>query len=310
MRFLHLLLLLVVSVLPAHGQIVINEFNTGTPEFVEIRNLSVSQTVNVGGYTVESYQASGGTPAFEGSYTLPASIMLGPREEFVLEENGTAGAPTASFTCGVRTGYNYNWTNTRNIILILRDASNQPLDYVYRNDAGGAGGAPSLPAGLAWSGTFSASGNACSRLTDVDNNSANDWTVNSAASACADTPGQPALPPPPPPIQLLLTTTGVGDIIASVVTMPALPGAEFWNLVSFQNNGGNGPLFGIGLDALPQIAAPTGTIFHNYLSPTGAWSFNGAPGSVMPGLYVEVVTVAVNQSTVEVVWSSVVPISF
>ena len=310
MRIIYSLVFFAVAMFPVHGQVVINEFNAGTPDFVEIRNLSLTQTVNVGGYTVESYQSSGGTPAFEGSYTLPASIMLGPREEFVLEENGTAGAPTASFTCGVRTGYNYNWTNTRNIILILRDSSNQPLDYVYRNASGGASGAPNLPAGLTWAGSFNASGNACSRLTDVDNNSANDWTASSAASACSDNPGQTALPPPPPPVQLLLTTTGVGDIIASVQTTPALSNGEFWNLVSFQNNGGNGPLFGIGLDALPQIASPTGSIFHDYLNSSGLWSFNGPPGSVMAGLYVEVVTVVVNPSTAQVVWSNALPVTF
>ncbi len=309
---LNKILALCLLTAPLSGQVVINEFNAGTPDFVELRNLSTTNTVNVGGYTVESYQSNGGTPSFEGSYTLPANVMLPPRGEFVLEENGNAGAPAATFPCGVRTGYNYNWTSSRNIILILRNASNQAIDYVYRNDSGGAGGAPSLPAGLSWSGSFNTTGNACSRLTDVDTDSAADWTTNSNATPCNDNPGQTATPPPPPPVSLLITSSGNGDINASVATMPTLAGAEFWNLVSFQDltPNGSGPLFGIGLDALPQIASPTGSIFHNFLDAAGSWSFSGGPGTITPGLHVEVVSVAVNPSTNEVVWSDVVAITF
>ena len=46
---------------------------------------------------------------------------------------------------------------------------------------------------------------------------------------------------------LMVTTTGIGDVSASITTGPAMPGAEFWNLVSFQNYTptGSGPLFGV-----------------------------------------------------------------
>lgn len=307
MRLIYLLLLSAVIVIPADGQIVINEFNAGSPDFVELRNLGFA-VVNIGGYVVESYQSNGGTPSFEGSYTLPAGTMLGPRDEFVLEENGSAGTPASGFPCGVHTGYNYNWTASRNIILILRDASNTPLDYVYRNNNGGAGGAPSLPSGLSWTGSFNTSGNACSRLSDTDSDTASDWTTNSSASPCVDNPGQSGLPP----VLLTLTSAGGGQLSVSTMTVPALPGALFWNLVSFQdfNPDGSGPLFGIGLDALPQIAGPTGTIFHDYLDASGQWSFNGPAGTVPPGLFVEVVTVAVDAATNAVVWSNVKSITF
>lgn len=309
---MRLILLFIASasiVLPAAGQVVINEFNCGTPDFVEIRNLSTTTSVDVSGWSVESYQSNGGTPSYEGQYTLPAGTILPPRGEFVLEENGTAGAPATTVPCGVQTGYNYNWNSTRNVIVILRQGGTAH-DYVYRNNNGsGPGGAPSLPAGTSWSGAFTASGNACSRLTDADTNNGADWTTASNASPCADNPGQTALPPP---VNLSIQTTGIGDINAQIVTVPAIPGGEFWNLVSFQDYTptGSGPLFGVGLDVLPQISGPIGTIFHNNLNGSGQWGFIGGGGTIPPGLFCEVATVVFDQANNVVVSSNVVEVQF
>jgi len=93
--------------------------------------------------------------------------------------------------------------------------------------------------------------------------------------------------------------------------MPVRANAEYWNLVSFQdyNPTGSGPLFGVGLDVLPQISGPTGTIFHNYLSAAGTWSFVGGPGTIPP-IFVEVVTVVFDSATGEIVYSDVVEVQF
>ena len=75
---------------------------------------------------------------------------------------------------------------------------------------------------------------------------------------------------------------------------PALPAGEIFNLVSLQDFApdGSGPLFGIGFDALFQIATPKspGGIFHTCLDGSGSWTLSLPTGTVPLGLHAEFVS--------------------
>ena len=87
----------------AAAQVVINEVYTGTPDYVELRNLGAAP-VDISGWTVQTFQTSstgGGTPSAEPVYTIPAGTIIASQEQFLLEENGTANAAGTLGPCAI-----------------------------------------------------------------------------------------------------------------------------------------------------------------------------------------------------------------
>ena len=302
--FALLALLAAAATFPA--QVVINEFNCATPDFIELRNLSTS-AVNVAGWNVATWQSSSGSLSSEGSYTLPPGTTIPAQGFLILEENGTAGQPGTLGSCAIRTGFNYNWTNTRTVVIALTDAGGTGVDYVFRNLAS-IPGTPNLPAGTSWTGSLNTTGNAVSRNADLDTNSSSDWTTASSSSACSLNPGQMNIPP----VDLSITTAGMGDVQVSIVTTPAIPNAEFFTLVSAQDlmPNGSGPIFGVALDVIPQLGWPAfaGNPFHSHLDAAGQFSRNFPPTSVPSGLTIEAVSIVLDGATIKP--SPVVQITF
>lgn len=278
----------------AAAQVVINEVYTGTPDYVELRNLGAAP-VDVSGWTVQTFETastSGGTPSAEPVYTIPAGTIIASQEQLLLEENGTANAAGTLGPCAIRTGFNYNWTNTRSVEVLLRDNTSAVMDYVYRRN-GAAAGTPNAN-GATFTGTLSALGNVISRNGDTDNDTAADWTVNESTTPCAANAGQAV---PPPPYDLNVTTTGAGDVSIAIDSTPALPGAEFFNVISttIYDPVGSGPLFGVGLDGLFvfQFPAAPGNPVHSFLDGNGEFTLGYGAGTIPGGVRIQVVSIAI-----------------
>lgn len=274
------------------GQVVINEVFTGTPDYIEIRNLGVNP-VNVAGWTVASWQGTSTTLSAETAYTFPAGFVIPSQGFVVLQELGTLNAPGNLGACAVHVVTNYNWTNTRNIVVRITDGAGQGVDYFFRNNSN-IPGTPFLPPGTSWSGTFSQTGDNIARNGDADTNTAADWTIAASATPCALNPGQALIPP----VDLFVATAGLGDVTLAITTIPALPGREFFTLVSTVDYTptGSGPIFGVGLDVLPQFGWPAfpGNPFRSHLGATGHFGASYGPGTVPVGLKIEAVSIVID----------------
>jgi hypothetical protein len=100
-----------------------------------------------------------------------------------------------------------------------------------------------------------------------------------------------------------VSTNGLGSLQWDVTTAnPPVPNGEIYNFVSLQDfqPDGAGPFFGIGFDALSQVAeplSPTG-IFHTLLDGSGNWSI-GIPSGVPMGVHAEFVSVLLGAAPIE-----------
>lgn len=288
---------------PAQAQVVINEFFCGTPDYVELRNLGTTN-VDISGWTLSTFQSSGGgTPSPETPFTFPAGTIIPAGQLLSAVEFSANAGP-----CSIGVGFNYNWTSTRNVEVALFDGANNGIDYVYRN-VSGTPGTPNMPGGLTFNGALTATGNSVARNSDVDTDNASDWTAGGNDTPCGFNPGQNV---PPPPVELTLSTTGTGDGVIAVVTTPALPGAEYLTLFSFENTQpiGSGPIFGLGLDVLPQFASMPmpGSPFRGFLDANGEYNLAFGPGTFGAGFRVQGATLVL--SPTEILVSEAVEVIF
>ena len=299
------ILVLLALAAAAPSQVVINEFHTGSPDWVELRNVS-GVPFDLGGWSVTTYQSGSGMPVLEGTFTIPFATLVPSGGFLVLQEYGASGAP-GTLPCSISTGSNYSWTSVRSVEVILRSPQQTAVDYVYRQGAGGPIAPPHLPIGATWTGLFSLSGDGCARVSNQDTDAASDWAIASA-TACAPNPGQGASQS----VGLSVTTSGAGDVSVVIQTTPAIPGAEFVTLTSTVDlvPNGSGPVLGLAWDALGSIhPAQPGSPFHGWLDPQGSLVFAAPVGSVPPGLHIEAV-VAMLAPTGQLLASQVVEITF
>lgn len=276
----------------APAQVVINEFHTGSPDWVELRNVS-GVAFDFGGWSVTTYQSTSGVPVLEGTFTIPYGTVVPSAGFLILQEYGAPGMP-GPLPCSLSTGFNYGWAQGRSVEVILRSPQQMAADYVYRKGSGGPQAPPHLPPGAAWAGIFSAIGDGCARATDQDTDTASDWHVTSA-TPCASNSGQST----GQNVVLNVATSGAGDVSVIIQTTPPLPGAEFVTLTSSIDlvPNGSGPVLGLAWDALSSIhPAQPGSPFHAWLDPQGALVFAAPPGSVPPGLHLEAVVAMLDPS--------------
>lgn len=282
-----LAVVLLFGLAAARGQVVLNELDTATPDYVELRNLSASP-VDVSGWTVQSYRGS--SLQVETPYTLPAGTTISGGGTLVLEENGAAGQAGTLGPCATRTGSNYNWGASTTIIVVLLDAQGLGQDYVWRNASQIPGAPPNLPAGTSWTGNLFTTGRVIRRIGDIDTDDASDWVVSATPTPCALNPGQ-STPVPPQIVDLTLATMGLGDASFALTTSPPLPGLEYFGLYSMQDYtpNGSGPFFGIGFDALPFLFLPLvpASPFHSTLDSGGAAAVSYPPGTLTTGVFFE-----------------------
>jgi hypothetical protein len=275
------------------AQVLINEVHCGTPDFVELINTGTT-AVDIGGWTLRTWYRTTATGALtaEATYTFPVGTMLGAQSFTVRHDSstGTVGA------CSSYVGWNFNWTTTYDVEVVLRNAAGVGVDYVHRNPFGGAN--TNLPTNLSWTGALATTGDNFRRNSITNTSGAADWSVSTNATGCALNPLQ-SFPPPTPPVSMVVSTNGAGSVSVAISTFPAKPFAEFYGLYSFINYtpNGSGPLFGVGFDALVVINEPLlpGSPFHSNLDGNGAFSF-ALPGGMPAGLLMEATCLVIDGS--------------
>ena len=175
------------------AQILINEFNTGTPDYLELRNVGAS-SIDLSGWQVATWYATSGSATLtaEPVFTIPAGIVVEGNGYLVLQETGVAGEP-GTLPNSIRTGFNYFWTNSRTIEAALYNPGGVGQDYVYLNRFGNPT-TPNIPAGQNWIGELSAGpGDDVRRIQDADTDHATDWEkVDEAGTPGGPNPGQNA----------------------------------------------------------------------------------------------------------------------
>jgi hypothetical protein len=270
---------------PCAAQVVINEFDVGMPDWVELRNLGPAP-VSLAGWTLSAWYATGSSLVTDPSLSIGSSVVLAPGATVVFEELVPAGTPGTVSSCAIGTGFNWNWDGNRSVVLALRDGSGSGIDYVFRNRTG-VFGTPNLPPGLSWSGAFTQPGDVCYRNRNQDTHAAADWSAGPTGTPCSPNPGQT----PVRPVTLLITTQGGGQATIGITTSPSHPLAEFYGLYSAMNftPTGSGPFFGIGVDAIPWLFQPLipNSPFHSRLDANGALTITIPPGVIPVGLFVE-----------------------
>ncbi|MSR74220.1 MAG: lamin tail domain-containing protein [Planctomycetes bacterium] len=285
-----LVLALSTACLPA--QVLINEIDTSTPDFIELLNVG-STAVNIGGWTLQSWVRTSAATVLtaETLFTFPAGTMIGA-QGFLAKHDSATGTVGG---CSSYVGFNYSWTDMAGVEIVLKNAAGVGVDYVFRNPYGGAA-SPNLPAGTTWAGIIATTGNNVRRINITDTNTAGDWAVVATGpTGCALNPGQ-AFPPPTPAVSMVVTSPSVGNIAVSISTFPARPNAEFYAVYSFQNftPNGSGPFFGVGFDVLPQIMQPLipGSPFHGLLDGGGNFAF--ASTGMPAGFFIEATCVVID----------------
>ncbi|MAG56686.1 MAG: hypothetical protein CMJ83_10385 [Planctomycetes bacterium] len=294
-RNLSVLVLLAVATM-APAQVVINEFDCGGADAIELRNLGSSPAA-IGGMVIQTWYATGTALIVEPSFTIPGGITIPAGGTWLFQENGTAGANGTVPGCSTRAGFNWLWTDTRAVVIRLMNGATG-VDYVFRNNTGVAGVAPNLPAGTTWTGSFGASGNICARNGDVDTNSGADWTTSSPFTPCALNPGQQMASP----VGFTITTSGGGQVSVAIDTTPPLPGRETYGLYSSQDftPNGSGPFFGIGTDAISWLFLPAipNSPFHSNLDGSGQINVSYPAGTIPPGAHIEGVLLVIDGGSI------------
>ncbi|MEE9391451.1 MAG: lamin tail domain-containing protein [Planctomycetota bacterium] len=183
---------LIMSALAQTGlrgqDVLINEVNTGNPDWVEIYNFS-SQSVDVGGWRLESSFGFSVYPSFQ----IPAGTSIAAGQSVILLEsqsNFASGTGPANFTTIFHTGFGWGWVGISTGSVVLFDDKNVERDMLIFGQDG-----LQLPAGASasnFSNPLDRSGNSISgndviaRTTTLDTNTGLDWSLGSTPAA---TPG-------------------------------------------------------------------------------------------------------------------------
>lgn len=291
------ILLTLLCLLPAltAQQVLVNECYTASTDAFEVANVGLSpQTMT--GWRVEYGGINTVFVWTPGTFFFPSGTVIAPGEAVAVRES-TVGPSVAAGAQVFLTSGNINWATTpttRGGACILVDANGVGSDMVRWANA-----VPPSNFGANFTGTVNPSTTNFGRINITDTDSAADWG-DMALNYGTLNPGQNV---PIAALTVTVSTTGVGDVSWSVVSQnPAVSGGEIYNFVSTQDfdPDGSGPFFGIGFDAIPQIALPAGPneVFHTFLDASGQWSLNISSG-LPPGLHVETTSILLGSGGVE-----------
>ena len=284
-----IIVLLLLAHTPAFGQVIVNECYLGSTDWMEILNVGPN-SVNIGGYRLEVSGNSSTTNTVTNSFVFPSGTTIASGEAIVVTE--AVGASYPSVPSGTQIfdfGGNVYWHGASvgwGGVCTLTDGSNG-IDTVNWLSPSNTNAFP--PA--TFSGSISTlNGDAIYRLANNSPSSPIDWTSASTGSPGALNPGQTV---GPAPVELSISPLGATGISIDVTTTPPAPNAGIINLFSLETQSpvGSGPLFGVGLDAFPQLLVPASP-FAGALGAAGTWNFTATVG-VPPGLHIEAVTILI-----------------
>ncbi len=276
----------------AQSGLVINEVATGALDWIEVANLGTS-TVNLSGYRL--YAAWGTSTLATSNNTLFGAVSLAPGQVLVVTETANLSTPTTpagvtKIYSGFAIGYATTGTGAASGCASLVNPSGVSVDIVSWGLASNASflfggtftGVPYQPT----AGNFGRTGN-------TDTNASSDWIAASTVTPGALNPGQFN---PANQILLSIASSG-GSFNLNVTTVTPVPFGEIYNLVSLVDlvPDGSGPVFGVGIDAINTALSPADPFnpFHTYLDAAGAYSLSVPPGTIPPGIHVEIVSLLV-----------------
>jgi hypothetical protein len=183
-RALLVLLLVVVS---ARGQVVINEIGTGTVNFVELRNIGPG-SINLSGWVVNTY--SGTSLIQDLSFAFP--VLSLPAGGFIVVEEGGSPNQGGQLPASIATGINVSWEAGTPLEVVLFDSTGRCRDYMLRRGTAFVN-AVHRPADGLWLGVgVGGSGTSTFRVKDHDTDRSDDWMIRADLSTSAGTlnPGQ------------------------------------------------------------------------------------------------------------------------
>jgi hypothetical protein len=296
--------LLLAAVASAQANLRVNEFGTGTPDYIEIANLGPDIAYMTGyqvkwGYNSTSFQS--------GTFTFPGGVVLYPGQCAIITDTVNASTPSAPLgTYKAYMGANIPWTTapTGNGCVSLLDPLGVGVDAVQW-------GSPTtsfstLFGGTTFTGVVTMTAAAGQRRDNADTNVGADWVSVVAATPGLLTPasvgvaGQSIIVG----VTHTMSTTGGGQFSLAITTSNApLAGAEVYNLVSLIDltPNGSGPVFGLATDVINLALTPAaiGNPFHTFLDGAGLFSID-VPAGVLPlGLTFEGVAVVVSGGVVK-----------
>ena len=289
LTFLAAMILLAV---PVQGQVIINEIDMGPTDWLELHNTGVA-AVNLNGWQVLVSGDNNGA-AVTASFTF-GNVSIAPGEFIVVTENSALSAPVVPpGTQILYFGGNIFW-HSFNVgsggTCTLTDGVNG-IDTV--NWLSPLNSNPVPPANFSPSIGGPLTGNVLYRTNLGATSTAADWVSDGNNTAGAFNPGQQILPS----ISIAMSVPMTGQFQIDVTTAdPPATIEQIYNLFSAETQvpTGSGQLFGIGMDAFPQIfvdAAP----FRTYLS---AGSFQAIYSlSLPPGTHVEAVSIMISAGTI------------
>lgn len=296
--------LLIAAVAAAQANLRVNEFGTGTPDYLEIVNLGPDIAY------MQGYQVSWGynAPAFSsGTFTFPNGVVLYPGGLAIITDTANASTPTAPLgTYKAYVGANIPWATapSGSGCIALKDPAGVGIDCVQwgTNTANFS----SLYGGATFTGAVTMTAAAGQRRDNADTDLPADWV-----SAVAGNPGiltAPAVGVAGQSIIVgvthVMSTTGGGQFGLAITTSnAAMPGAEVYNLLSLIDliPNGSGPVFGLATDVINLALTPAaiGNPFHTFLDGSGLFTID-VPAGVLPlGLTIEGVAVVVSAGTVK-----------
>ena len=289
----------------ANAQILVNELDTGPADAGEFLNNSATAT-NLGGWSIGYGATNPQLNWITRSFSLPGNNSIAAGAVFVVRESTGTSVPAGVLVFD--DGSNIPWPTAapggRGGDAVVINPQGQGVDaVVWLNPVG-----VNNLAGASFTGSYSPSSATFFRNSLIDTDTASDWS-DGALTLGALNPGQFVVPT----LDLGVTTSGSGDISWVVTSLtPPLPNAEIYNFASFVDSvpNGSGPFFGIGIDAITQVATPADPagIFHTFLDGSGVWSLNLGPG-VVPPIHVEFVSITLTATGVGRI-SNVVALTF
>ena len=199
MRIAALILIVTMFVVPSAGQILLNEIDTGTTDWVEIANMS-GVPADVSGWLVDivaDIQAPlGGVSVFPGTMNS-GTIVIQPNRSMILTDDATFATPVVPVGTIVLAGNDIPWSANEAGSIAIFDTFGNGIDYVAFGNPNILGAALFLGGGLTT--TWTGSGSPLWGATDAgantldlhfrhqrtDSDDATDFTMRSNANSTA-----------------------------------------------------------------------------------------------------------------------------
>ena len=169
-----------------HPPVLINEINTGAPDYVELYNPN-PVPVDISGWRLHSWY-HGTTPDAGSPFVFAYGTFIPPFGFLVIEEYGVAHQP-GTLPSSISCGYNFWWTGSRQVEVALVDNFGIGVDYVHRRWTGQEE-APNIPFPLSWTGSITTTEDYILRSSSIDTDDAGDFILSLTGSPGFPNAGQ------------------------------------------------------------------------------------------------------------------------